>query len=1001
MNEAAHTTSDAVTSAEGSGPTVESLFLGPGDVIGPYTLTRVLGEGGFGIVFEAERTHPIRQTVALKILKPGMDSRAVLGRFEQERRSLAVMDHPNLARVLDAGQTARGLPYFVMELVRGQPITEFCDQRQLSIRERLELFIPVCEAVHHAHMKGIIHRDLKPANILVAGHDEISTPKVIDFGIAKALGADELGRTMVTEAGQLVGTPEYMSPEQADASADVDTRTDVYSLGVVLYEILVGALPFDSDAIRSGGFLAIQRAIRELPTPRASTRLFAQGASSGEIAKRRSVTLRDLHRILKTELEWIPLKAMSKERDRRYVSAHALAEDLRAYLAGQPLVAGPESTAYRARKFLARNRLAAIAASIILLSILAGLAGTAFGLVRAQQHAREEAAARAKAEDRLKDVRRLANSLLFDLNSDIERLPGSTGVRKRLVDIGLSYLDKLAREDSSDPALFAELASGYYRLAEVQSGGRAGNVGDRPGALASHDKALAIRQSLLAKDPASASLVEAVTNSQISRSHLLRQLGMHKEAHTAAETGLRHARARVASDPSRENRRMLSRALTALAWSLWSLERTDESGAFSREALLLDQALVDEDPDDWKSRSNLATGHSDMADLHERAGRVELARSEHELAIEIYRSIRDRDPSNTEHMLSLAAQLRKLASVLNDADNSNDAIELLNESLALSEPIARSDPSNAMAHSSIRAALSELADALDQKRDFAGSLEARRRTRDMIQSRVTGSPDDVSLREDFSAAQSEIVTTLVHLDRLPEAESLARETLALDREILATSPTPARREYVAFSLRSLGDVLTRLGKFDEAHVALSESLEIRSDLLRAEPDSERRMSKVSAALQDIGLLCRERGDTAGAVSHLRQSAEIDERLALLQPQDASRHGDSLSSLELLANALGANGEYSEALTILNRCVGERRTTIGSSIERANLADALAWRAAVLAHDPSDTDALAKARKDLVEATQIFAAPEVASVISKKMAGRAAAAQALLDRLGPP
>jgi serine/threonine protein kinase len=331
----------------------------PGAVIGPYKLLREIGEGGFGVVYLAEQQQTLRRQVALKILKPGMDTRQVVARFEAERQALALMDHPNIARVLDGGETASGRPYFVMELVEGVPITDFCDRNHLAVRQRLEIFVGVCQAVQHAHQKGIIHRDLKPSNVLVATCDDRPVPKVIDFGVAKATGEKLSERTFSTQCGQLVGTLEYMSPEQASLhAADVDTRTDIYSLGVILYELLTGTTPFEKERMHQAAFDEGLRIIREEEPPRPSTRLShlgrahaigAAGAGPGPesglaaIAAHRRTDPDRLRRLIKGDVDWIVMKALEKDRNRRYETVSGLRMDLQRHLADEPVLAGPPS----------------------------------------------------------------------------------------------------------------------------------------------------------------------------------------------------------------------------------------------------------------------------------------------------------------------------------------------------------------------------------------------------------------------------------------------------------------------------------------------------------------------------------------------------------------------------------------------------------------------------------------------------------------------------------
>jgi serine/threonine protein kinase/tetratricopeptide (TPR) repeat protein len=370
-------------------------------VLGRYTLIEAIAGGGFGDVFLAEQREPVARRVALKIIKLGMDTRQVIARFEQERQALALMDHPHIAKVFDAGATVAGRPYFVMELVAGEPITAFCDRHQLTVHQRVELMTQVANAIQHAHQKGIIHRDVKPSNVLVSMHDGRPHAKVIDFGIAKAIEQPLTAETLVTHLGQLVGTPLYMSPEQSEGRLDVDTRTDVYSLGVLLYELLTGSTPFDAAAFHRSPPAEQLRMVRMVDPPNPSARL-SSSDTLRDLAARRSAQPARVLSLLRGELDWIVMKAMDKEPDRRYDTASAFAQDLRRFLAGEPVTAAPPSTAYRVRKFVARHRRGVIAASLVGAALIAGLAGTLWQ-ARVAAHQRDAARTEASRATALND----------------------------------------------------------------------------------------------------------------------------------------------------------------------------------------------------------------------------------------------------------------------------------------------------------------------------------------------------------------------------------------------------------------------------------------------------------------------------------------------------------------------------------------------------------------------------------------------------------------------
>jgi non-specific serine/threonine protein kinase/serine/threonine-protein kinase len=403
---------------------------------GDYRLLQRLGEGGMGEVWLAQQSQPLQRQVAIKVVKAGMDSARVVARFNAERQALAVMDHPAIAKVFDAGTTPEGRPFFAMEYVRGESITSYCNKHRLTIQERLELFIQLCDGVQHAHQKGIIHRDLKPSNVLVTITDDRPVPRIIDFGIAKAVAQPLTEHSLFTELGMFVGTPEYMSPEQAEMTPlDVDTRSDVYSLGLVLYELLTGMLPFDRDALRKSGLDAMRRTIREAEAPRPSTRITKATSGSGDVATQRRTQPARLASLLRGDLDWITIKALEKDRTRRYATANALAVDIRRHLADEPVSAGPPGAAYRAAKFVRRHR-ASVSAAISLVVVLAAVAGLM--AVQARRIAQE----RDRANQEAATARQVSDFLvgLFKV-SDPSQARGNTLTAREILDRGARQLE--------------------------------------------------------------------------------------------------------------------------------------------------------------------------------------------------------------------------------------------------------------------------------------------------------------------------------------------------------------------------------------------------------------------------------------------------------------------------------------------------------------------------------------------------------------------------------
>lgn len=477
-----------------------------GTVIGPFQILHQIGEGGMGAVYKAEQTHPIQRLVALKLIKPGFDSRQVVARFEAERQALALMDHPNIAKVLDAGAAASGQPYFVMELVDGVPITKYCDEHRLSPRERLELFIPVCQAVQHAHQKGIIHRDLKPSNVLVAVYDGKPVPKVIDFGVAKAIGPKLTEATMVTEIGSIVGTLEYMSPEQAARhDFDVDTRSDIYSLGVLLYELLTGTTPLDKQRFRGAAILELLRFIKEEEPPKPSTRL-STTSELPSIAANRGLEPNKLSGLVRGELDWIVMTALEKDRTRRYETANGFAADIARYLGDEPVLACPPSASYRLRKFVRRHKGPVLAGSALAALLVLGTVSTSTGLVwalRAErlsnerlievtQEQKRATAAEKQAEEKAAIARAVNEFLQEDLLGEAapDRNPRARKVTVEdvLGRAAASVAGKFEQQPQIEAAIRMTIGNTYSKL------------GDYPAAQSQLERALEIRRRILGEE---------------------------------------------------------------------------------------------------------------------------------------------------------------------------------------------------------------------------------------------------------------------------------------------------------------------------------------------------------------------------------------------------------------------------------------------------------------------------------------------------------------------
>jgi serine/threonine protein kinase len=586
----------------------------PGDRIGPYRLVQKLGEGGMGIVYHAEQEQPIRRRVALKLIKAGMDTAQVIARFETERQALALMDHTNIARVFDAGTTEQGRPYFVMEYVQGVPITEYCDKQRLTTKERLELLMQVYAGVQHAHQKGVIHRDIKPSNVLVSLQEGRPVPKIIDCGVAKATAKQLTEHSLFTELGVLVGTPEYMSPEQAELTAlDIDTRTDVYSLGVLQYELLVGALPFERRELRRGAFDEICRRIREQEPSKPSTRVSKLGETSTTLAKNRRTDPPSLARELRGDLDWITMKALEKDRTRRYGSVDEFAADIRHYLRHEPVGAGPPSAVYRTKKFVRRHRVGVAFAAVVAL-LLVGLAVSMS--IQAARIARERDTAEQVSEFLVE---------LFEV-SDPSEARGQTITAREVLDRGVERIEsELADQPEIRGHLLHVMGRVYRNLGLYESSGPL------------LDEALENRRRLYGDDhPSTLSALASAAN-----------LSHKRGDYSESEKQFRRLYELSRRVRGREHRDTLA-AMSSLGNVLWVLGRYDEAEPLLVDALDAQRRLLG--PADTTTLATMVN----LASLRERQGRFEEARP---LLLESVRIARDREGNDAPRTLIAIRQL--------------------------------------------------------------------------------------------------------------------------------------------------------------------------------------------------------------------------------------------------------------------------------------------------------------------------------------------------------
>jgi serine/threonine protein kinase/tetratricopeptide (TPR) repeat protein len=852
---------------------------GPGTIIGPYKLLELIGEGGMGTVWMAEQRQPVQRKVALKIIKAGMDTRQVVARFEAERQALALMDHPHIAKVLDGGTTAASRPYFVMELVKGTPITRYCDEHRLTPRERLELFLPVCQAIQHAHTKGIIHRDVKPANVLVAPYDGRPVPKVIDFGVAKATGQRLTERTLFTGFGAVVGTLEYMSPEQAELNnQDIDTRSDIYALGVLLYELLTGTTPLGRERLRQAAFTEVLRAVREEEPPRPSTRLSESREALPSIAAQRHMEPARLTKLVRGELDWIVMKALEKDRRRRYETASGLARDVEHYLADEPVQACPPTVGYRLRKVVRRNRGPVVAASLVLLALVAGIIGTTWGLVRANKARRDAVAAqfaeanRAEGESRAKDEAqkaleaerqakdaetaqrlraegnaKLAMAVLDDIFNGAQRRltlstqeeakglarnPEREELERAYLEKGLDYYERLAQANATDWATRRAQAKAYARVGDIQ----------------------------------------LIRNNYTASEEAYRQAVYHMEQLARERPG------------DFDNAFDLANTYHWFYRPYWDTGRLERAEEITRHALAVFEKLAADFPD---HRLLVEQGRWDcqrtLANVLLKAGKSQEAEKTFRQVRALSAELVAANPGLAELRDNLARSCDDLAQALQQTGQLNEAEKAYRQALAIWEKLGTDRPERPEYRGYATATLAHIAGLLAAGKRIREAEEAYRQVQAALEKRAADFPGDPAFQGGFAYLDWNLGNLLKDIGRAQEAEKAYRQALAIHERLAGDYPTqPVYRQEQAFVSWLLGGLLEGTGRAQEAEKAYRQAVAIAENLVTHYPDNADFRSRLSTYLGALAQNLLQQGKHAEAV-------KVADKIPGVLHKDANRY----------------------------------------------------------------------------------------------------------------
>lgn len=844
-----------------------------------FWLEQKLGEGGMGEVWVARQVEPVKRRVALKLIKVGMDSRAVLVRFEAERQALALMEHPNIAKVLDGGLTRERHPFFVMELVNGLPLTRFCDEARLTPTRRLELFVQVCHGVQHAHQKGIVHRDLKPSNILVTLYDGKPVPKIIDFGVAKAM-AGKLGEdSILTGFGAVVGTLEYMSPEQAGFSAlDVDTRADIYSLGVILYELLTGLRPIDAKRLKLAAFTEMIRIIQEEEPSKPSTRL-STDESLPSLAALRQMEPKKLMAQLRGELDWVVMKCLEKQRDRRYETANGLARDIQRFLADETVEARPPSAAYRCAKFFKRNKGPVIAATLVMFAVLAGMVGTAIGLVRAETARRAESEQRREAE--LANQRALQALRSFTDELMVQQLAGKTTLsenEKSILRNALKQWNVFAQSKGTSDVALAIRAEGAVNVARVQC--KLGLIAEGE---ANYRTALATYELLPA---------ELINVPEIQ-----------------SDLGTIHQNLGVV---------------------LQSLGKNADAEEQHRQAIAIGAKLVARFPAEPKYQAAMAARYNSLGVLRIKMGQLADGEQQFQKALAIRAKLAEEFPAVLAYRSDLAGDHQNLGILLVSLGKPAEAEVRYRQSLAIQEQLAAEFPATPEHRFGLATTQNSLGVWLEDRGKWAEAMDLYRRAVAIRKQLAADFPAAPEYRKTLAESHHNLGNLFARQNNPLEAEQQFRQALAINERLAAESSNMPEYSFdLAKSCHRLGKQLGELGKAEEAKQLYGKGIAILEQLATQFPHLPDYRRGLASHQNDLGLLLGELGKTAEAEQQYRKALTIQERLAVEFPLELQYRvdlGGSYCNLAgLITNSDGPRDSlewYKKAIEVLAAAYSE-------------------------------------------------------------------------------